>query len=141
MKDNWIIYGIVVIIVLLITGGLFWWSLQPPETKMITELKIEDIVVGTGPEAKSGDTVTVNYLGTLLNGTKFDSSYDRNQPFSFVLGAGQVIAGWDKGVLGMKVGGKRRLTIPSSMAYGEKGAGGVIGPNEPLIFEIELLKL
>jgi peptidylprolyl isomerase/FKBP-type peptidyl-prolyl cis-trans isomerase FkpA len=150
MKNSWIIYTIIVIIVLLFTGGLFWWSLQPTETKMentqpvkqnITELKIEDIVVGTGAEAKSGDTVTVNYLGTLLNGTKFDSSYDRNQPFSFQLGAGQVIVGWDKGLLGMKVGGKRKLTIPSEMAYGSRGAGGVIGPNEPLIFEIELLKL
>lgn len=150
MKNSWIIYTIIVIIVLLFTGGLFWWSLQPAETKMentqpikqnITELKIEDMVVGTGPEAKSGDTVTVNYLGTLLNGTKFDSSYDRNQPFSFVLGTGQVIVGWDKGLLGMKAGRKRKLTIPSEMAYGSRGAGGVIGPNEPLIFEIELLKL
>ncbi len=124
MKNSWIVYTIIVIIILLFTGGLFWWSLQP-EIKMITELKIEDVVVGTGAEAKSGDTVTVNYLGTLLDGTKFDSSYDRNQPFSFVLGTGQVIVGWDKGLL----------------AYGIRGAGGVIGPNEPLIFEIELLKL
>ena len=124
MKNSWIVYTIIVIIILLFTGGLFWWSLQP-EIKMITELKIEDVVVGTGAEAKSGDTVTVNYLGTLLDGTKFDSSYDRNQPFSFVLGTGQVIVGWDKGLL----------------AYGSRGAGGVIGPNEPLIFEIELLKL
>lgn len=145
MKSSWIIIGFIVIIVLLLTGGIFWWSLQPAEIKkmtntQITELKIEDLVVGTGVEAKSGDTISVNYTGTLLNGTKFDSSYDRNQPFSFVLGAGQVIQGWDKGFAGMKVGGKRKLTIPSDMAYGSRGAGGLIGPNEPLLFEVELLK-
>lgn len=105
------------------------------------ELKIEDIVVGTGIEAVAGKKVTVNYIGTLTNGTKFDSSYDRGVPFSFNLGVGEVIKGWDQGVLGMKVGGKRKLTIPSSLGYGEAGAGSVIPPNATLIFEVELLKV
>ena len=102
-------------------------------------LIIEDIVVGTGEEAVSGKRVTVDYAGTLENGTKFDSSYDRGTPFSFNLGAGEVIEGWDKGVAGMKVGGKRKLVIPSALGYGERGAGGVIPPNATLIFEVELL--
>ncbi|HKC14394.1 MAG TPA: FKBP-type peptidyl-prolyl cis-trans isomerase [Patescibacteria group bacterium] len=109
---------------------------------MITELKIEDIIVGTGPGVKSGDTIVINYKGTLVDGTKFDSSYDPGrQPFQTQIGVGQVIKGWDVGLLGMKVGGKRKLTIPSSMAYGEQGAGGVIPPNSPLIFELELLAI
>lgn len=105
------------------------------------DLIIEDLEVGTGKEATSGAKVTVNYTGTLTNGTKFDSSLDRNEPFTFFLGEGKVIEGWEKGLLGMKVGGKRKLTIPSSMAYGEQGAPPVIGPNETLIFEIELLSV
>ena len=106
--------------------------------QMENGLKIQDLKVGTGPEAKSGYTVAVNYLGTLENGTKFDSSYDRNEPFQFVLGAGQVIQGWDIGVAGMKVGGKRKLIIPPALAYGERGVG-PIPPNSTLVFEIELL--
>lgn len=98
----------------------------------------QDLTIGTGATAATGDTVTVNYVGTLTNGTKFDSSYDRNQPFTFRLGAGQVIAGWDQGVVGMKVGGKRRLTIPPSLGYGSQ-ANGPIPANSTLIFEIELL--
>lgn len=105
----------------------------------VTELKIEDLVVGTGAEAVAGKTISVHYTGTLTNGTKFDSSKDRGTPFEFTLGAGQVIQGWDKGFAGMKVGGKRKLTIPSSMGYGAQGAGGVIPPNATLIFEVELL--
>jgi len=102
-------------------------------------LKIQDEVLGTGVEAKSGDTVTVNYLGTLENGTKFDSSYDRNTPFTTQIGVGQVIKGWDEGIVGMKVGGKRKLIIPPSLGYGEQGAGAAIPPNATLIFEVELL--
>lgn len=105
------------------------------------ELIIEDLVVGTGPEAKEGSLITVNYSGTLLEGTKFDSSYDSGVPFSFTLGAGEVIAGWDQGFNGMKVGGKRKLTIPSHLGYGERGAGALIPPNSTLVFEVELLKV
>lgn len=105
------------------------------------ELVITDIKVGTGAEAVSGKTITVNYSGTLLNGTKFDSSYDRGTPFTFNLGVGEVIEGWDKGFAGMKVNGKRKLTIPSAMAYGDRGAGAVIPPGATLIFEVELLKV
>ncbi|MDP3975023.1 MAG: FKBP-type peptidyl-prolyl cis-trans isomerase [Candidatus Jorgensenbacteria bacterium] len=103
-------------------------------------LKIEDVVVGTGAEAVAGKTVTVHYSGTLTNGTKFDASYDRGAPFSFLLGAEQVIKGWDEGVAGMKVGGKRTLTIPPELAYGDRDiGGGLIPPNSALIFEVELI--
>jgi FKBP-type peptidyl-prolyl cis-trans isomerase len=114
---------------------------SPQNTQKMTELKIEDLKVGTGKEAKSGDTVVMNYLGTLTNGTKFDSSYDRGQPFTTQIGVGQVIQGWDKGVPGMKVGGKRRLSIPSALAYGSRGAGNVIPPDSDLIFEVELVDI
>jgi FKBP-type peptidyl-prolyl cis-trans isomerase len=105
-----------------------------------TTLVVEDLVVGTGATAAAGDTVTVNYIGTLLDGTKFDSSYDRGQTFSFRIGAGQVIAGWDQGVPGMKVGGKRRLTIPASLAYGNQQVG-PIPPNSTLRFDIDLVSI
>lgn len=105
------------------------------------KLKIEDEKIGTGDAAVAGKSVTVNYLGTLTNGTKFDSSYDRNQPFTFSLGAGEVIKGWDQGVAGMKVGGKRKLTIPPDLGYGPQGAPPVIPGNATLIFEVELLKV
>jgi FKBP-type peptidyl-prolyl cis-trans isomerase FkpA len=105
----------------------------------VTELKVEDTAAGTGAEAVEGKEVTVHYTGTLTNGTKFDSSVDRQQPFSFRLGSGMVIPGWDQGIKGMKVGGKRKLTIPPQLAYGERGAGGVIPPNATLVFEVELL--
>jgi FKBP-type peptidyl-prolyl cis-trans isomerase len=103
-------------------------------------LKYVDLVVGTGPEAEAGKTVVVHYKGWLTDGTPFDSSVDRG-PFSFALGAGRVIKGWDEGVAGMKVGGKRKLVIPPQLGYGARGAGSVIPPNAELIFEVELLKI
>ncbi len=102
-------------------------------------LKIEELKVGDGAEAKAGDIVLVHYSGTLTNGSKFDSSYDRNEPFEFALGAGQVIEGWDKGVAGMKVGGKRKLTIAPELGYGDRAIG-PIPVNSTLIFEVELLE-
>jgi FK506-binding protein len=102
-------------------------------------LIIEDLHEGTGKEAQKGKRITVHYTGRLEDGTKFDSSLDRRQPFTLILGAGQVIEGWDKGFDGMKEGGKRKLTIPPEMGYGVHGAGGVIPPNATLVFEVELL--
>lgn len=104
-------------------------------------LQFEDKRAGTGAKARSGQNVVVHYTGWLTDGRKFDSSRDRNQPFAFGLGAGQVIAGWDEGVEGMQVGGLRRLTIPPQLGYGEFGAGGVIPPNATLVFEVELLEV
>ena len=106
-----------------------------------TELLIEDLTVGEGSEAVSGKEVTVHYTGWLTDGEKFDSSKDRKQPFTFPLGAGHVIKGWDQGVVGMKVGGVRKLTIPAALGYGARGAGGVIPPNATLVFDVELLDI
>jgi FKBP-type peptidyl-prolyl cis-trans isomerase FkpA len=108
-------------------------------TSTPTGLTIEEVVIGEGAAAAAGQQVTVHYTGWLANGTKFDSSKDRNDPFIFPLGAGRVIKGWDEGVQGMKVGGKRKLTIPPALGYGARGAGGVIPPNATLVFEVELL--
>lgn len=105
-----------------------------------TDLEIIDVTVGDGPAARAGDTVSVHYVGvSFTTGKEFDSSWNRNSPFDFRLGAGQVIAGWDRGVAGMRVGGRRQLTIPSKLAYGERGAGGVIKPGEHLVFVVDLL--
>ena len=104
-----------------------------------TKLVVEDETLGGGAEAQNGDTVKVHYTGWLTDGTEFDSSINRGQPFSFTLGAGQVIKGWDYGVVGMKVGGKRKLSIPSQLGYGTTGVAGVIPANAALIFEVELL--
>lgn len=111
--------------------------------EMMTDsgLKYEDLVEGTGDVATVGQKVTVHYTGWLTDGSKFDSSLDRNQPFDFALGRGMVIRGWDEGVAGMKIGGKRKLTIPPQLGYGAQGAGGVIPPNATLVFEVELLAL
>jgi FKBP-type peptidyl-prolyl cis-trans isomerase FkpA len=102
-------------------------------------LQYTDDVIGTGAEAAAGKTAVVHYTGWLMDGTKFDSSVDRNQPFAFPLGGGQVIKGWDEGVAGMKVGGKRTLIIPPALGYGARGAGNVIPPNATLKFEVQLL--
>lgn len=111
-----------------------------PESAMEEDLKIEVMKEGTGDrKTKAGDTISVHYTGTLLDGTKFDSSVDRGEPFEFQLGSGMVIAGWDQGLLGMKVGEKRKLTIPASLGYGARGAGAVIPPNATLLFETELV--
>jgi FKBP-type peptidyl-prolyl cis-trans isomerase FkpA len=115
-----------------------------PEDTVITTasgLKYDDLHEGTGQAAKAGDTVDVHYTGWLTDGKKFDSSHDRNRAFSFQLGAGRVIKGWDEGVAGMKVGGKRKLMIPPELGYGPRGAGSAIPPNAELVFEVELLKI
>jgi len=104
-------------------------------------LKYDDMVEGEGAGAAAGQRVVVHYTGWLTDGRKFDSSLDRNDPFTFSLGAGQVIRGWDEGVQGMKIGGKRKLTIPPQLGYGARGAGGVIPPNATLVFEVELLEI
>lgn len=121
---------------------LNWRKIFPSRGNVITTasgLQYEDIIVGSGQEAKIGDIVSVHYTGWLENGSQFDSSIDRNEPFEFQLGTGMVIQGWDEGVAGMKVGGTRKLIIPSNLAYGEQGAGGIIPPNSTLIFEVRLL--
>jgi len=119
---------------------------SPAVTATVQEMQVTDLVAGTGAEAVAGSRATVHYSGWLYDpaqpeskGTPFDSSRDSGRPFTFQLGAGQVIAGWDQGVQGMKVGGQRRLVIPAALAYGERGAGGVIPPGATLVFDVELL--
>jgi FKBP-type peptidyl-prolyl cis-trans isomerase len=134
------ISSIVMMLILTSTLGL-GGSMAESKQEVITPsvLKYIDREVGTGDVAVAGKTASVHYTGWLENGKKFDSSVDRGQPFSFPLGAGRVIKGWDEGVQGMKVGGKRKLTIPSDLGYGSRGAGGVIPANATLIFDVELL--
>ncbi len=165
-KNN--LYIIIFVAILAIVGGIYIFATKKPtdnqplataipsatiepsaepvatssaNPKMENKLIIVDEVIGTGAEAISGKKITVNYSGTLIDGTKFDSSYDRGTPFSFNLGAGEVIKGWDQGFAGMKVGGKRKLTIPSDLAYGPNGIPGAIPGGATLIFEVELLKV
>jgi len=117
-------------------------QVDKPDGDIPFELVAEDLVVGDGPEATNGAKVTVHYVGVAFrSGDEFDASWDRGQPFEFRLGKGQVIPGWDAGVLGMRVGGRRKLTIPSALAYGARGAGGVIAPHEPLVFVVDLLSV
>jgi FKBP-type peptidyl-prolyl cis-trans isomerase len=162
MNVKYIIAGIVVLAVIGTLGYVFWprtaaqTGQQPNgqtqtinnsngsdyQPNMNPEVKKETLKEGSGPEAKTGDLVTVNYTGTLTNGTKFDSSLNPGRtPFQFRLGAGGIIEGWELGVLGMKVGEKRRLTIPPELGYGAAGAGALIPPNATLVFEIDLLKI
>ncbi len=136
-------------------GLLLWWPIllwgedqkgtgtmsQGQETVTASGLKYVDLSIGTGDTANAGDMVTVHYTGWLTDGKKFDSSMDRRDPFSFRLGTGHVIKGWDEGVQGMKVGGKRKLTILPGLGYGARGAGGVIPPNAILVFDVELLEV
>lgn len=144
--------AIVVVVILIIAASAFFiWSSRSTkapqaisEGNMITTasgLQYEDLLVGEGAQAQPGDTVSVHYTGWLQDGTKFDSSLDRGQPFTFTLGRGEVIKGWDEGVAGMRAGGKRRLVIPPDLGYGSQGAGGVIPPGATLIFEVELVEI
>ena len=117
-------------------------TIDKPEGDIPFELGIDDLVEGEGDEATKGSKVSVHYVGVAFStGDEFDASWNRGEPFEFKLGAGQVIPGWDAGVEGMKVGGRRKLTIPSAMAYGARGAGGVIKPHEPLVFVVDLLSV
>lgn len=153
------VFIIIIAIILIVAAGALYFALQGPNANQnknpdtnqnvntnpnsfeIQGMRVEVLQQGAGEASKSGDKVTVSYVGTLVNGTKFDSSIDRNQPFQFTLGENRVIQGWELGVLGMKTGEKRKLTIPPELGYGAQGAGGVIPPNAVLIFEVDLLKI
>ncbi|MFC1789549.1 FKBP-type peptidyl-prolyl cis-trans isomerase [Patescibacteria group bacterium] len=135
---------IIIIVIFVVAGAyLVFRNSQTSDSNIyeIQGMKVEILEQGSGSASENGDIVSVHYTGTLDDGTKFDSSLDRNAPFSFVVGAGQVIQGWDLGVVGMKVGEKRRLTIPSDLAYGEPGIPEIIPSNATLIFDVELLEI
>ena len=140
-KTNTVLWLLIAAIV--VAFGVYWgWfrgSGGGSEITTASGLKYVDRLVGGGASPSPGKQVTVHYTGTLENGKKFDSSVDRGQPFTFAIGTGQVIKGWDEGVQGMKVGGKRKLTIPSNLGYGARGAGGLIPPHATLVFDVELL--
>lgn len=133
---------LLILVSLMVTA---WWSWsqagEPKTVETSSGLQYVELVKGDGREAHSGETAIVHYTGWLTDGTKFDSSVDRNKPFSFPLGKGRVIKGWDEGVEGMNIGSKRKLIIPPNLGYGKRGAGRVIPPNATLIFEVELLDL
>lgn len=147
-KDGKVFIGFIIVLIIAIVGVAYKITVKPSttdtnKTMTITTasgLQMTDEVVGTGAEAVAGKKVSVHYTGTLTDGKKFDSSLDRGQPFTFDLGAGQVIKGWDEGVAGMKVGGKRKLVIPANLGYGAREVGnGAIPANSTLVFEVELL--
>jgi FKBP-type peptidyl-prolyl cis-trans isomerase len=149
-RNQRLLIGGIVLVVVVLIGYFAFTALQNRNntsggsgqaTTTSSGMQIIDEVVGTGQEAKTGDTVSVNYTGWLADGTKFDSSYDRNQTFDFTLGSGNVIKGWDEGVVGMKVGGKRKLIIPPDLGYGASGFPPVIPANATLTFEVELVAI
>jgi peptidylprolyl isomerase len=133
-----------VLVIIAAFAALIYFNSNKDKHDMITTasgLQYQDLTVGTGQEAKDGDTVTVHYVGTLENGTKFDSSRDRGEPYQVTIGAGNVIAGWEEGLVGMRVGGLRKLVIPPALAYGDQAVGDVIPANATLVFEIELISI
>lgn len=143
MSKGFVIGLIVMVLLVLSVVGFFVYQTitqtNMANSSQTSGLQIQDSQIGTGAAVKSGDTVLIHYKGTLTNGTEFDSSYGRGQPFETRIGVGQVIKGWDQGIVGMKVGGKRKLIIPPELGYGSQGAGGAIPPNATLIFEVELM--
>jgi FKBP-type peptidyl-prolyl cis-trans isomerase len=147
---RWRVLGAGVALALLVTVGFGCGETKeetggeaaaPQKVKTESGLEYEELVVGTGASPQTGQTAVVHYTGWLTDGTKFDSSRDRDRPFEFPVGQGRVIKGWDEGVVTMKVGGKRKLTIPPQLGYGERGAGARIPPNSTLVFEVELLEI
>jgi len=148
------VYGAIIVLVLIIIAGIIIFNntknnqsknMATTSQNIVTKpngLILDDLKVGTGKEVKTGDTIKAHYLGTLENGTKFDSSYDRGEPFEVQIGVGQVIPGWDEGIVGIKEGGKRKLTIPSALAYGDRGVpqAGILG-GATLVFEVEVLEI